>query len=310
MEHQLRSFGQTRRCCIKNYYTSNGKVEEKKNNTAQDKESRIDIVHIHNLTFCLPAELQQDLRDFLVDEESYFRWESYNGEEGNFLIEDFSGNLFYPHCDYRGKIDYNKGTTDSDYLQSGLAVLQQKTKKNRDAAIKQNNGIYGVWPYVHLNYSDYQKHAHFGAMHAISGTCKLFFKYISGSRGNEMSKNMKKYLKNRNLHPYATAAGHEELPWKLSFKDETRFDCILACCLRPIGMHEEKSPKNMFQRQGNLKCAEVINIFAYFLPYMVSEVGDHFGSSYKAFLCMLSGNVRSLIAHSMTAAQATSLQKR
>ena len=67
---------------------------------------------------------------------------------------------------------------------------------------------------------------------------------------------------------------------------------LLASCLRPVGMHEEKAPQNLVLRMGYLKkCAEVINIFAYFLPYMVSEVGDHFGSSYKAFICMLSSNV-------------------
>jgi hypothetical protein len=141
MEHELRSFGQTRRCCIKNYYTSNGKVEEKKNNTAQNKESRIDIKHLDKLRFCLPAQPQQDLRNFLLGAR-YYKWESYNGEEGNFVIQDFSGNLYYPHCDYNNKEkeDYNKGTTVSNYLESGLAVLQQKMKKNREAAIKQNNG--------------------------------------------------------------------------------------------------------------------------------------------------------------------------
>ena len=307
MTHELRSKGQTRACCVKGYYSGHG-LEEKKNNTAKDISSRLDITNIASLQFCLPVTEKDDLITFIRHPKKYWTWHLYDDVAGGYSIHDFDGNLFFPHCDYRVKVDYSKGITDSEYLAAGLAVMQKKTTKERTSAIRENYGIYGVWNYVFLNYSNYQLHAQFGAMHSLSGMCKMFFNCISHEKA-DFSTNLKKYLDKRNLHPYCNDKP-PYIPWCLKATDETAFDCTLASLLKPIGLHEEKAPKCLYQKKGLLKCGEVINIFAYFLPFLVSEVGDHFGLAYKAFFCMMANNVRGIIAHSLTSAQMTYLQDR
>jgi len=307
MHHELRSKGQTRACCVKSYYSEHG-LEEKKNKAAKEISSRLDINNIDSLQFCLPVTERDELITFLRQQKKYWTWHRYDDVAGGYSIHDFDGNLFFPHCDYRVKVDYSKGITDSEYLTAGLAVMQKKKKKETASAIRENYGVYGVWAFVFLNYSNYQLHAQFGAMHSLSGMCKMFFSFISHEKA-DLSRNMKKYLKQRNLHPYCNDQ-RPYIPWCLKARDETAFDCTLASILRPIGLHEGKAPKCLYQRKGHLKCAEVIQIFAYFLPFLVSEVGDHFGSAYKAFFCMMANNVRGIIAHSMTAAQMNYLQDR
>ena len=307
MNHELRSYGQTRKCCEEDFYKLHGKVEEVASN--RHTVSRINLKKFKELRWCMTkAELEQFFA-FTEDPKKFWEWHGYAENKGGYTIADFSSNLFYPHCDYRSQHDYGTGTTDTAYLEAALNVLRLSPKTSKAARDKfirnESHGIYGAWHFVHLSYSDYQKHAQYGMMHALKGICHFFISFISKSRSNSISKNMSTYFSERNLHQYGGS-----YPWNINSSDETQFDCTLNCLLRPSGLHEEKAPRIMYQKLGSLKAIEIINLFSYFLPYLVHRVGDNFGSSYKAFISMLACNVRDLMKRFITAADAKELQKR
>jgi hypothetical protein len=200
--------------------------------------------------------------------------------------------------------------TDSEYLEAARQHLTTKGKAAQNKVKDRNFGIYGAWVYLFLNYSDYRLHSQYGAMHCLSGICSLIMMHLSQSRSTKMSSLMKSYLRNCNMHPYCTREKEPHIHWLLK-RDENRFDCIMASCIKPTGMHEEKkAPTSIYDKFGKLKCAEDINIFAYFLPYLVSTVGDHFSKAYKSFICMLSNNVREIIQRFIPAAEVGPLQNR
>ena len=312
LRHVLNSLGQTRKCCPDGFYSKNKNNElPPKGNKSTEFVRRINMNSnaLKTMRFCGPTD---EIIAFFEDKKAKAQWFSYKEEEGSYSFNDFDDNLYYPHCDYRERIDYTENaTTDSLYLQNGFKILSQGRKK-----LKHSHGVYGVWPYVHLDYSDYRLQAQYGAMHAMSGVIKMFLTYISISRSGGMTRNMKSYLQDRSLHPYLYTKPDGSktvlpIPWHLRANEEIGIDCILACCLKPKGMHEEKVPKCAFQKMGKLKCAEVINVFAYFIPYLLEQgAGNHFGSSYKIFFCMLAQNVRAMISRFMSGKGQRKLQQR
>jgi hypothetical protein len=316
LRHVLNSIGQTRECCPEEFYSKNKNNELPAKGTKSNQivrrirmEGARKRFELGKMKFCGPAN---EILSFFEDDNEMLEWFEYEDEEGAYQIDDFEDNLFYAHCDYRSRINYTESaTTDSKYLENGLKILRGRARN-----IKHSNGVYGVWPYVHLDYSDYQSHAQYGAMHAMSGVIKMFLTYMSIARSGGMSHNMKSYLKDRSLHPYLYTKTDgsniaQPIPWHLRANEEIAIDCILACCLKPKGMHEEKAPKSLFQKMGKLKCAELINVFAYFVPYLLQQgAGEQLGSSYKSFFCMLAHNVRAMISRFMSGKGQEQLQQR
>ena len=319
INHKLRSLGQTRECCVAQFYSRNGHVVEKKNPTSKGLVSAININKMNSLKFCYPIGTElNELKNWMMHGRGDWDWYSYSNEDGNYVAEDFDLYLYYPHCDFRSIHNYDRIgdrpatglLTDTEYLEAARQHLTTKGKAAQKKVKDRNFGIYGAWVYVFLNYSDYRLHSQYGAMHCLSGICSLIMMHISQSRSTKMSSLMKSYLRNRNMHPYCTRTEEPHIPWLLKTSDENRFDCIMASCIKPTGMHEEKAPTSIYDKFGKLKCAEDINIFAYFLPYLVSTVGDHFSKAYKSFICMLSNNVREIIQRFIPAAEVGPLQNR
>ena len=219
MKHTLRALGQTRACCVPNFYKSNGKiVQEKIIISSKSKASRIDLLKLDSMQLCIPIKKDDtEFRKWLGTEDRFI-WEEYTLEEGNYNITDFEPNLFYPHCDYReqhnyqgiGKTATSGLLTDNQYLQAGIDVLTATTASRKKTAINKNFNQYGAWVYAHLMYSDYRLHAHYGGMHGLSGVIKWIINTISKSRSPPMSRNMKSYFSKRNMHYYCTGVEKEE----------------------------------------------------------------------------------------------------
>lgn len=202
MDHYLRSFGQSGKCCSKTYYNNldddaivRDYLPFQAGYTAPKQNSNVDKIQRK----CC-GERSLEINQFTVV---------------NADIIDLKNYLYYQNCDYRWYIPY-KRVTNETYLRDGYIAEKENEeyrKKRRrlnkldkqnalsveDNNVKSVNGIKGVWAFGTLPYVDVSLNICYDPFHVFSNVITYYFSYITGKR--TMQTNVRLFCQNTLSHP-------------------------------------------------------------------------------------------------------------
>jgi hypothetical protein len=175
LSHFLRKFGQSGCCCPKDFFVHSSKklkqivppeepevgepeVPPKKPTDVQQelilpkKKGRLDVCD---------KDHSKLIRKFYGTSESPWTWEF---PEVDMTI--FNEVLYYPHCDYRKYVQYERRTNQS-YLINGKEARENRRKyPKKSNAANAVNGVHDNWPMSELKYCDIQDVC-WGPMHSL-----------------------------------------------------------------------------------------------------------------------------------------------
>jgi hypothetical protein len=230
LDHWLRSFGQSRRCCPIDYYDNKKnevrrsffttkKIDENKNPSA----IWVDEDTINGKPFCNSK--------CCGNEKITFGGEKivWNDQSDVVNLQTF---LYYHHCDYRRCIPY-KRITNAEYLRDGCIAKDLNKKRNQrknekesniqkplsiqeKGTVKSVNGVKGIWAFASLPYCDICENICYDPFHVFKNVIFYIFSYLLGKR--IMSLQVRNFCRNTLSHPSLTASNSGAV-WELGQSD-------------------------------------------------------------------------------------------
>ena len=192
--HALRSKGQSTCCCPKNYYTSPTKYQKLRDASDADKERTQDLIDSFNsvgvgnvsvslFQSCSLSKAEEKMVRAYLNQSEGYEW--YH--EIDFI--KFSKHIYYQHADYRPFQHYER-VSNLEYLQQGTLAKQVGGDIN---------GLYGVWPFAALPYSDFKRMAGWDFFHSAKNCCGYLCMLMKNER--KFSPATKRYCKETSSHP-------------------------------------------------------------------------------------------------------------
>jgi 3-isopropylmalate dehydratase small subunit len=208
LNHWLRQFGQSGKCCPKNFYNRNYSDQWYKSNeqsflSSTQVVSAIDmLLHQTNkkviskrcYDFCMPCNedesVQRSIKDFLNDDNSKFDW-YHDGdfEFGDIFMDREKGlrkYLYYRHFDFRPVKEFTR-ISNEDHLTFAKEARKQNqiiARRNVEKGTKRSKtsvyGIQDIWAFNRLPYSDIANQVDWPVQHCISGVTLLIINLMFG----------------------------------------------------------------------------------------------------------------------------------
>ena len=264
------------------------------------------IVDNLELTSLQPSE-QISLRKFLKDSNSVFTW-----FHTSLPLTLFSSALYYHHLDYRSFYPFSRTSNDT-YLDNGMTALMNK--------IEDINGVYGIWPYAKLFYSDVATQTSWDPFHVLKGILKCIIELLTDVRKISTSgiqfcfetkshpdlyvRHPKKQAKTSSNNKGSSKPKKDDSytippPWALLTATITAIDIAITLILLPVGYYtpEYKFIKP-FSNSKQLFGIPLINLFknlAYYIIMIIKKNQESFCSAYLGLLALLAEDLRDLLS--------------
>jgi hypothetical protein len=194
-KHYFRFFGQSGKCCPKDFYEPNVKgmwFEDEQfidDTIPITAESLLQNLHgrarrVENMQFCEPCDGDEargnSIKQFLLDKDSQYDWiHRDNGFDFKDISKDGKGlrdSIFYRHFDLRPQIVYRRITKEEHMI---AALEARELNKNLKEKVHVE-GFQDVWSFDRLPYADLARNSSPPPDHAIKGVIKHCFDYMFG----------------------------------------------------------------------------------------------------------------------------------
>ena len=198
LEHYLRYFGQSGKCCPHGFYSPYVESQWYENEdfisdtNPVTAESLLDQLkgrakRPENMVFCEPCDGDQaraeHIKAFLLSKNSTYTWiHKDNGFDFKDISKDQKGlrhNIFYRHFDFRPQIKYRR-ITKEEHMKSALEARELNKDRKGKKEKEHVDGFQDVWAFDRLPYADLARNSSPPPDHAIKGIVKHCFDYMFG----------------------------------------------------------------------------------------------------------------------------------
>jgi hypothetical protein len=321
--HFLRILGQSKKCCPQGYYerhTGTSSALSKKNNNhnynicyTANSINFSNINSIKELKAVLPClneshSFYTRFLNYLKGNDGSKHWIWYHGYSiKRFHYDNFQNELWFPHCDYRSQLSYERKKTFDYYNDYRTLVQNNITNK---AKMKAFNGVKDVWHLYRLKYAKVEQDIMWDPFHAIYNVCK----YVILNWKDERSKQYDiSFCKDNSLHYYLYEAidnykdksndtvVKSNAPWIINEKTQTWIETIIYEILVPRSLSNSFQLKwvHIFHNTGQLRSTaeiQVITVLMKLILTIVSQNNEVMTKSYKLYYLMLSEDISLLMS--------------
>jgi len=301
INHVLRWFGNSGKCCPEQYYKADGSSEAAQNvqqlflaakgNTEQGREfprnKKVSYISgksegCNNDVKSLKEAMQ------LTKDTKPNLW--YH-EHFSFERTGFSQVLSYPHADLRKEINADH-VTDRDY------------KIRAQSARRLEYGYKNLWLFHSVCKWD---HLMWEAFHTITNCCDNILLILKGIRANGST--IRQLCKAERVHPSLWYPDNNGAPiWQLGENAMDYMDALMGATLFPYGYESKFGILNPFRQTGYLKGMQVIQFVTTFLPTFL-HLTD-LSREYKVFISMFAVDIADLLSVNLDADEVESLSER
>jgi hypothetical protein len=209
-EHALRPLGQSQQCCPRDYHIG-GCVEayeklidskDAMHEPIENKKSLSIYPLFSTINELKPCNIYDDaiiqkIKDFLkgkTDRDGFIWYHS----SINFWT--FRNYLFYHHADFRQRETHSR-VTNLEFLRDAIFahIANNEKLNNDDKPDVDVNGVYGVWLFALLRYTEVDKMICWDPFHALKNILKYLLELLVNSR--RISGKCRKFCKETRCHP-------------------------------------------------------------------------------------------------------------
>lgn len=311
--HVLRRHGQSKQCCPSGYYNK------------PDAEVFHDLPPPNNTQHITARSLttSSDIRDLIIceEDEEYRAWVKRHllisellWHHSSISYENFRENVYFHHCDFRRPPDNYHRVSNELYNQNGSFSSNENVKR-RNQSKKETydcNGVYGLWSFAHLSYTDISTMLCWDPFHTLKNICKNMLQLLTYDR--KVTPEILSFSARTHSHPYLSRKGDSAIsspsnvPWALSKRSIEFLDNAFSSILFPTSLSNDNKLIKPFSASGNLTGIRINHLFANFMELVVLLIINEGSSSpsreqrerqkqkndmhpYLCFLCLFSEDI-------------------
>ena len=334
LDSVLRFYGQSGKCCPKNFYNWNIKKRWYVREEYESNEESISAFGIveklrskfndkrvlrKHMDFCMPCdnnlERQSEIQRVLLDttKEKVFVHSDSARFRGRAILKGLLEHSFYRHFDFRPYQEVRK-LTKFEHMEAAIEARELNKNHAVEPSIKVM-GFYDVWWGNRLPYADLPKHSCYPPYHAIGGVIEHMLNFMlgiykdpilkkKGKKAAEVDKHSNKKQKLESskaedekeyIPQYRPCFAGRKAPYSCSPEDFKKCDAWLRCILLPIGLSDRETFRLSIRHLGQLKLDEVVQVVLVFWDFIIFSLSD-IEEGYKTLFRMMGADIKKLLS--------------